>query len=34
MKSPDDKAVKIAKWVLIIVVVVFFVTRIVRFVLQ
>ena len=34
MKSPDDKALKIAKWVLITVVVLFLVTRVIRFILQ
>jgi hypothetical protein len=34
MKTPDDKAVKVATWVLIVVVVLFFVTRLIRFVLQ
>jgi len=34
VKDFDSKAIKVAKWVLIIMVVLFFVTRVIRFVLQ
>ena len=34
MRHPDSRAIKVAKWVLIIVVVLFFVTRVIRFILQ
>jgi hypothetical protein len=34
VKNFDSKAIRVAKWVLIIVVVLFFVTRIIRFILQ
>ena len=34
MKDFDSRAIKVATWVLIIMVVLFFVTRLIRFVLQ
>ena len=34
MNSSDSRAIKVAKWVLIIVLVLFFVTRLIRFILQ
>ena len=34
MKNFDSKAIKVAKWVLIIMVVLFFATRVIRFILQ
>ena len=34
MKSPDSRAIKVAKWGLIIVVVLFLATRLIRFIVQ
>ncbi len=34
MKNFDSKAIKVATWVLIILVVLFFATRVIRFILQ
>ena len=34
MKTSDDKAIKVAKWVLVAMIVLFLVTRVIRFILQ
>jgi len=34
MRHPDSKALKVATWVLIVVVVLFFASRLIRFILQ
>jgi hypothetical protein len=34
MRHPDSKALKVATWVLVVVVVLFFATRVIRYILQ